>query len=88
MTPRETLTAAQIEILRLVHSFKGLYGPLAFGAAMSALSRRPSAEWKPIASHLEALVRAELIRSEDTGGAPRFYITETGERALERLGSS
>lgn len=85
---RETITAAQIEILRLVRSFKGLYGPLALDAAMTALSRRPSAEWKPITNHLEALERSDLIRSDESGGAPRYFVTVTGERMLERLGSS
>jgi hypothetical protein len=35
------VTLAQKDMLRLVRSFKGLFGPLAIEAAMSALSRLP-----------------------------------------------
>jgi hypothetical protein len=83
---RETLTAAQTELLKLVRSFRGLYGPLAFEAAMRALSLRPATEWKPITIHLEALEHAELIRREYTADVPRFYVTPSGERVLERMG--
>jgi len=75
------LTAAQKEILRLVASFRGLYGPLAIEAAMTALSQRPETEWTPIISHLDALEKKGLIRCDQSSGTPRFYLTKAGERA-------
>jgi hypothetical protein len=75
------LTLAQKEILRLVASFRGLYGPLAIEAAMSALSQCPKMEWTPIVNHLEALESKGLIRLDESTGTPRFYITKQGERA-------
>jgi hypothetical protein len=75
------LPAAQREILRLVASFRGLYGPLAIEAAMTALSQRPNYEWTPIIPHLEALRAKGLILLDESTGTPRLYITEKGERA-------
>ena len=76
------VTAAQEEILRLVASFKGLYGPLAIEAAMKALSLRSREEWFPIIPHLDALRERELIIMEESTGTPRFYITKKGESAI------
>jgi hypothetical protein len=77
------LTPPQKEILRLVASFKGLYGPLAIEAAMSALSQCPESEWRPLVNHLEALVSKGLIRCDESTGVPRFYLTKDGERAVK-----
>jgi hypothetical protein len=77
------ITKAQKEILRLVASFGGLYGPLAIEAAMIALSRWPESEWTPIIPHLEALREKGLVRLDETTGTPRFYITDAGKRAAE-----
>jgi hypothetical protein len=74
-------TPAQKEILRLVASFKGLFGPLAIEAAMNALSHCPESEWAPLVNHLEALMGEGLIRFDESSGAPRVYITTEGERA-------
>ena len=76
------LTNPQKEILRLVASFRGLYGPLAIEAAMSALSKCPASGWTPIVNHLEALQCLGLIRLDESTGTPRFYITKEGERSL------
>lgn len=75
------LTAAQREVLRLVASLRGLYGPLAIEAAMTALSQRPETEWSPIMSHLDALEKNGLIRCDHSSGTPRFYLTKAGERS-------
>ena len=77
------LTDAQKEILRLVASFKGLYGPLAIEAAMKALSQLPKNEWHPIIPHLEAMCEKGLIHLDDSTGVPRFYITDAGVRAAK-----
>lgn len=73
------LTKAHKEILRLVSSFRGLYGPLAIEAAMSALSQSSDTEWTPIISHLDALEKKGLIRCDQSTGTPRFYLTKAGE---------
>ena len=75
------LTPAHKEILRLIASFKGLYGPLAIEAAMSAISHCPESEWSPVVSHLDALQEKGLIRCDESTGVPRFYITPEGKRA-------
>jgi hypothetical protein len=69
-------------ILRLVVGFKGLYGPLAIEAAMSALSKRPESEWTPIVNHLEVLQSKGLVNCDESTGVPRFYITKVGERVV------
>jgi hypothetical protein len=76
------LTPSQKEILRLVRSFNGLYGPLAIEAAMDALSRCPEKEWRPIVNHIESLAKLGMIRRDESKGAPRFYLTSEGERAI------
>jgi hypothetical protein len=76
------LTPAHKEILRLVASFKGLYGPMAIDAAMSVLSRFRETEWAPIVEHLEALMRQGYIRLVESTGTPRLYLTKDGERAV------
>jgi hypothetical protein len=76
------LPAAQKEILKLVSSFRGLYGPLAIEAAMTALSQRPDYEWSPIIPHLDALRAKGLIILDESAGTPRFYITEKGRHAI------
>jgi hypothetical protein len=77
------LTLANKEILRLIASFKGLYGPLAIEAAMSALSECPEREWAPLVNHLEALIGKGLIRIDESTGVPRLNITPAGEQALQ-----
>jgi hypothetical protein len=77
------LSLAQKDILRLVRSFNGLYGPLAIEAAMSALSRVPETDWRPIVNHIDALVSKGLVRFDQLNGRPRFLLTEAGERALD-----
>jgi hypothetical protein len=73
-------TQSHKEIPRLIGSFKGLYGPLAIEAAMSALSHCPEAEWAPVISHLDALEKKRLIRRDESTGVPCFYLTKEGER--------
>jgi len=80
------LTPAHKEILRLVASFRGLYGPLAIEAALSAFSQFPETEWSPIINHLDALQEKGLIRLDESAVVPHFYITPAGERASQRLG--
>jgi hypothetical protein len=80
--PHVLLPDAQKEILKLVASFRGLYGPLAIEAAMTALSQCPNYEWKPLLSHLQALQEKGLIHLDESGGAPRFYITKAGVDAI------
>ena len=46
------MTPAQLEILKLVSSFNGQYGPNSIDAAMRNLSGTPEAEWAPIHFHL------------------------------------
>jgi hypothetical protein len=75
------LIPANREILRLVASFKGLYGPLAIEAAMSALSHCPESEWTPLVNHLEALMGKGLVRFDESTGTPRIFITPAGEQA-------
>jgi hypothetical protein len=77
------ITDAQREILRLVASFRRLYGPLAIEAAMKALSQNPQQQWHPVIPHLEALREKGLVHLDDTSGAPRFYITDAGVRAAK-----
>ena len=77
------VTLAQKDILRLVRSFNGLFGPLAIEAAMSALSQVPETEWQPIVNHLDALVSRGLARCDQSTGRPRFFLTEAGERAID-----
>jgi len=76
------LPAAQREILKLVASFRGLYGPLAIEAAMTALSQCPDYEWTPIIPHLEALRKKGLIHLDESTGTPRFFITDKGKTAI------
>jgi hypothetical protein len=47
-------TPAQKEVLRLVHGFNGLFGPVAIEAATGALSRCPEKEWLPVVNQLDA----------------------------------
>jgi hypothetical protein len=79
MPPR--LTPSQKEILRLVRSFKRLYGPWAIEAAMDALSHCPEKEWRPLVNHMDALIKLgmsyELLSrrfAEDALGEPVEYI--------------
>ena len=80
MPPR--LTPSQKEILRLVRSFKGLYGPLAIEAAMDALSHCPEKEWRPLVNHMDALIKLGMIRRDEASDVPRFFLTKDGEQAI------
>jgi hypothetical protein len=76
------VTPAHREILQLVRSFNGLYGPLAIEAAMKALSRCKPDEWSPIINHLELLTSEGLVHCDESNGPPRFRLTKEGERVL------
>jgi hypothetical protein len=56
------VTLAQKDILRLVRSFNGLYGPLAIEAAMRGLSQWPEEDWQPIVNHVGALISRGMVR--------------------------
>jgi hypothetical protein len=81
---RILLTKVQKEILRLVGEFRGLYGPWAIEAAMSALSHGPKHEWSPIINQLTSLEEKGLVRCDESSGTPRFYLTEEGNHLAHR----
>lgn len=79
---RTIITSVHREILKLVRSFNGLYGPLAIEAAMEALSRFPRPEWSPIVNHLDALEARGFVRGDESEERIRFYLTTEGEQVL------
>ena len=74
----QRLTPSQKEILRLVRSFKGLYGPLAIEAAMNALLQCPE---KGVAGRepRRSVDKTGMIRRDETTDVPRFFLTKDGE---------
>ena len=83
------LTQAQLDILKLVSSFNGQYGPNSIEAAMNELSGLPESEWSPVRDQLDSLEDLGLIRPEVTEvGHGRYWITDRGRKLVDSGGGA
>ena len=77
------MTPAQLDILKLISSFDGQFGPYGVEAAMKTLSGISESEWAPIQNQLNLLEDLGLIRPEATEkGLSRYRITDRGRKLV------